>query len=62
MDPVPAQIAFSAIAIPEGEHVVDWREGVPGWEVSRLGPVLFVLAVAGLLLRDRRRRASRGES
>jgi hypothetical protein len=62
VDPVPAQVAFSAIAIPEGEHVVDWREGVPGWEVSRLGPVLFVLAAAGLLLRDRRRRASRGES
>jgi hypothetical protein len=59
VDPVPAQLAFSAIAIPGGQHVVDWRERVPGSEVSRFGPVLFVLAAAGLLVRERRGRASR---
>jgi hypothetical protein len=59
VDPVPAQLAFSAIAIPAGEHVVDWRENVPGAEVARVGPVLFVLAAAGLLVRERRRRARR---
>jgi hypothetical protein len=55
VDPVPAQLAFSAIAIPAGKHVVDWRERVPGWEVSRFGPVLFGLATAGMLVRQRRR-------
>ena len=62
VDPVPAQLAFSAIAIPAGEHVVDWRENVPGAEVARVGPVLFVLAAAGILVRERRRRASRRSS
>ena len=61
VDPVPAQLAFSAIPIPAGEHAVDWREKLPGWEVSRFGPLLFVLAAAGLLVRERRRRAARRE-
>ena len=62
VDPVPAQLAFSAIAIPAGKHAVDWRERVPGAEVSRFGPILFGLAAAGLLIRERRRLASRAES
>ena len=62
VDPVPAQLAFSAIPIPAGEHAVDWREKLPGWEVSRFGPILFVLAAAGLLVRERRRRSSRREA
>jgi hypothetical protein len=62
VDPVPAQLAFSAIAIPAGKHAVDWRERVPGSEVSRFGPILFGLAAAGLLVRERRRLASRAES
>jgi hypothetical protein len=62
VDPVPAQLAFSAIAIPAGKHVVDWREQLPGWEVSRFGPVLFGLVAAGLLVRERRLLAGGGES
>jgi hypothetical protein len=45
---VPAQLAFSAVAVPEGRHRVEWIERLPGWETSRWGPVLFVL-IAGLV-------------
>jgi hypothetical protein len=62
VEPVPAQLAFTAIPIPAGEHVVDWRENLPGGDVSRLGPVLFVLAAAALLLRERRRAAIRSHA
>ena len=47
---VPAQLAFTAVAVPGGRHVVDWREDVPGLRVSAWGPPLFAL-VAVLLLR-----------
>ncbi len=62
VDPVPAQLAFSAIAMPAGKHSVDWRERVPGWGASRFGPVLFGLAAAGLFFRERRRPGSGGGS
>ncbi len=52
--PVPAQLAFTAVAVPAGEHRVEVREGAPGWRVSRFGPVLFLLVTAGLLWRERR--------
>lgn len=52
---VPAQLAFSAMAVPAGRHRIDWREEVPGGEVSRWGPVLFGLVAAAALLRERRR-------
>lgn len=48
---VPAQLAFSAVSIPAGEHRVEWAEKVPGLEVSRWGPLLFALCAGGLLLR-----------
>lgn len=48
---VPAQVAFSAVALSAGEHRIEWREDVPGLAASRWGPVLFGLAAAGLLLR-----------
>ncbi|HEV2063432.1 MAG TPA: hypothetical protein VGS00_02650, partial [Thermoanaerobaculia bacterium] len=57
VEPVPAQIAFSAVPIPAGRHRVEWKETVPGAEVSRWGPVVSVLAAAGLIARDRRRGA-----
>ncbi len=40
---VPAQLAFSAVRVPEGRHRIDWQEEVPGWRVSRFGPLLSVL-------------------
>jgi hypothetical protein len=40
---VPAQIAFSALAVPAGRHRVEWREFVPGAEASRWGPIAFLL-------------------
>ena len=46
---VPAYLAFSAVRIPTGVHRVDWREEVPGFDVSRWGPAFFLLGVAWCL-------------
>ena len=51
----PAQLAFSAVRVPAGRHRIEWREEVPGWKISRFGPVLSALALVWLLLRDRGR-------
>jgi hypothetical protein len=51
----PAQIAFSALAVPAGEHRIEWREGIPGLEVSRWGPVASALL---LLFLSRVRKAA----
>ena len=53
----PAQLAFSAVFLPAGRHTIEWKERLAGVEVSRWGPAVFALLVAGLFLRDRRRRA-----
>jgi hypothetical protein len=53
VEAVPAQLAFSAIAVPAGAHRIEWREDVPGLGISRFGPALFALC-AGLLLVPRR--------
>ena len=43
---VPAQLAFTAVPLPAGDHAVEWREEIPGFSASRWGPVLFaILAV-----------------
>jgi len=52
----PAQLAFSAVAIPAGRHTIDWTEQIPGLEVSRYGPLLAAGLLGLLLLRDRRSR------
>ncbi len=57
VEAVPAQLAFSAVAIPAGRHTVDWTEEVPGLEVSRFGPLLAGAVLALLLIRERRNRA-----
>ncbi len=54
----PAQLAFSAVAIPAGVHRLEWREALPGGNVSLWGPVAYVLGLAGLLAADRRRGAA----
>jgi hypothetical protein len=54
VDPVPAELAFSALPIAAGVHRVEWEELLPGWEASRFGPVLFS-AVAVLVVVQRRR-------
>ena len=54
VDPVPAQIAFTAVPIPPGRHRVEWEETLPGGEVSRFGPLLALLGAAVLLVRERR--------
>ena len=54
----PAQVAFSAVPVPAGRHTVEWRELVPGGNVSRWGPVLFVLFSAALLARERKRKSA----
>ena len=56
VEDVPAQLAFSAVAIPPGRHQVDWRERVPGGTASWWGP-----AVAGLIAVWLSLRASRSE-
>jgi hypothetical protein len=50
-DTFPAQIAFAAVAIPAGEHRVEWREDIPGIEVSRWGPAVAALLLGGIGLR-----------
>jgi hypothetical protein len=55
---VPAQLSFSAVRLPAGRHRIEWREEVPGWKISRFGPVLSALALVGLLRRDRGRSAA----
>jgi hypothetical protein len=55
VEPVPAQLAFSAIPLPAGEHRIRWREEVPGLRFSWIGPALF--AATGAILLGRRRRA-----
>jgi hypothetical protein len=59
VDSVPAQVAYSAIAVPAGRHTIEWRERVPGLEVSRWGPLLYIPFAIGLILRDRTRRNRR---
>jgi hypothetical protein len=56
LDSVPAQVAYSAIPVPAGRHTVEWRERIPGLEVSRWGPILFAPLAVGLIARARRRR------
>jgi hypothetical protein len=59
VEAVPAQVAYSAIAVPAGRHTIEWNERVPGLEVSRWGPLLFAPLAIGLIARDRRRRSRR---
>jgi hypothetical protein len=59
VESVPAQVAYSAVAVPAGRHTIEWRERVPGLEVSRWGPLLFVPLAIGLIARDRTRRSRR---
>jgi hypothetical protein len=44
------------VAMAAGRHRVEWEERVPGLEISRWGPVLFGVIVAGLFVASRRRR------
>src|SRR5262249_54184741 len=53
----PAQLAYSAIAVPAGRHRVEWVESFPGIEISRFGPPLYFLALAGLFAARRRGRS-----
>jgi hypothetical protein len=47
----PAQLAFSAVHVPAGRHRIEWKEDVPGWKISRFGPVLSAVALLWLFLR-----------
>jgi hypothetical protein len=52
VEPLPAQLAFTAVPIPAGRHVVDWREEIPGLPAAWLGPAAFgVIALARALRR-----------
>lgn len=55
VEPVPANLAFTAVPIPRGRHRVDWHEQIPGWPLSRFGPLLYVVAVAAAFVVPRRR-------
>lgn len=57
VESVPAQLGFSAVSLPSGRHRVDWTERLPGIDVSRWGPAMFVLLMAGHFVRERRNRA-----
>jgi hypothetical protein len=58
VEAVPAQLAFSAVAVPAGRHRVDWRERVPGGRISRWGPAIAILL--GVWLRIRAARPGSG--
>ncbi|HKD12426.1 MAG TPA: hypothetical protein VKE50_10135 [Thermoanaerobaculia bacterium] len=55
VEAVPAQLAFSAVPIPAGEHRIEWREDFPGGAISRWGPVLFLVTLAAGWRSPRRR-------
>jgi hypothetical protein len=57
---VPAQLAFSAVSIPKGSHRLEWVERVPGWAVSRWGPLSFLLLIVLIRLMGRSRGTERG--
>jgi hypothetical protein len=57
---VPAQIAFSAVAVPAGRHRVDWREQLPGEQVSRWGPLIFMFVSFFLFVGQTPRTPSKG--
>jgi hypothetical protein len=50
-DTVPAQLAFTALKVPAGEHRVEWVEEVPAYPASLLGPTAFALAALALTRR-----------
>ena len=56
---VPAQLAFTAVPVPAGRHVIDLRELVPGGRLSRWGPVLWIAAAVLLAARAARERRTR---
>ena len=58
-DDFPAQLAFSAVRVPAGQHTIEWTELMPGASVTRWGPVLFGLA-ALVILRKSKARQTRG--
>ena len=51
---VPAQLAFSAVRVPAGRHSIEWQEDVPGWSVSRFGPLLSALTFLWIRQKDSR--------
>ncbi|MEO8430180.1 MAG: hypothetical protein ABI592_01640 [Acidobacteriota bacterium] len=55
--PVPAQLAYSALALPAGVHRVEWEERLPGWPESGLGPGLY--GAIGLFVVARGKREKR---
>jgi hypothetical protein len=57
VDPVPAQVGFTAVPVPAGVHTIEWREEAPGWRASRWGPALYLLGIAWAA--QRRRTAAR---
>ncbi len=44
----PAQLAFTGTPVPPGRHRIEWREGFPGLELSRWGPLSGLLLLAAL--------------
>ena len=59
---VPAQLAFSAVAVPGGRHRIDWREHVPGGRVSRWGPAIAILIGVWLSVRAARPGSGGGQT
>ena len=53
---VPANLAFTAVAVPAGRHRVEWVERLPGWSLTRFGPFAYGMIAAALAVSSRRRR------
>ena len=58
VEPSPAQLGFSGVPIPAGRSRLVWREELPGIRITRWGPPMFGMIVAGLLVAHSRRRTA----
>jgi hypothetical protein len=58
VEPVPAQLGFTAVPVSPGVHRLVWEERLPGYPLSLAGPVLFGMIAAGLAVSRWRRRTT----
>jgi hypothetical protein len=46
--------------VPAGQHRIEWEEEVPGWKISRFGPILSVLTFLWIRQKGTRERPGAG--
>ena len=58
VDPLPAQLGFSAVPVAAGKSRLVWEERLPGFPLSLAGPALFGMIAAVLTVSHVRRRTT----